>query len=68
MQADPAQRGACDAYAAAIGPGSRGGTGEHEGGEASEHGGGAWQIYQHTGDVEFLKDCYEGHFKKLFWK
>ena len=38
------------------------------GGEASEHVLGAWQIYQHTGDVEFLKDCYEGHFKKLFWK
>ena len=38
------------------------------GGEASEHVLGAWQIYQHTGDVAFLKHCYEGHFKKLFWK
>lgn len=38
------------------------------GGEVSEHVLGAWQIYQHTGDVAFLKDCYEGHFKKLFWK
>lgn len=38
------------------------------GGETSEHVLGAWQIYEHTGDVSFLKDCYEGHFKKLFWK
>ena len=37
------------------------------GGETSEHVLGAWQIYQHTGDVEFLKACYEGHFRKLFW-
>ncbi|MEO0415392.1 MAG: hypothetical protein AAF226_10630, partial [Verrucomicrobiota bacterium] len=34
--------------------------------ETSEHVLGAWQIYEHTGDVEFLKDCYEGHFRKLF--
>ena len=38
------------------------------GGETSEHVLGAWQIYQHTGDVEFLERCYEGHFKTLFWK
>ena len=38
------------------------------GGETSEHVLGAWQIYQHTGDVEFLKRCYEGHFAELFWK
>ncbi len=38
------------------------------GGETSEHVLGAWQIYQHTGDVEFLKRCYDGHFAKLFWK
>ncbi|MBH57166.1 MAG: hypothetical protein CMJ82_08290 [Planctomycetaceae bacterium] len=38
------------------------------GGETSEHVLGAWQIYQHTGDVEFLKACYEGHFRKLFWR
>lgn len=37
------------------------------GGETSEHVLGAWQIYQHTGDVQFLKACYEGHFRKLFW-
>ena len=36
------------------------------GGETVEHILGAWQIYQHTGDVEFLKDCYEDHFAKLF--
>lgn len=38
------------------------------GGETSEHVLGAWQIYEHTGDVEFLKDCYEDHFAKLFSK
>ena len=37
------------------------------GGETSEHVLGAWQIYQHTGDLEFLKRCYEGHFRTLFW-
>ncbi|MEC9091894.1 MAG: hypothetical protein VX438_04255, partial [Planctomycetota bacterium] len=36
--------------------------------ETSEHVLGAWQIYEHTGDVQFLKNCYEDHFKKLFWK
>ena len=38
------------------------------GGETSEHVLGAWQIYQHTGDVEFIRDCYEDHFEKLFAK
>lgn len=38
------------------------------GAETSEHVLGAWQIYQHTGDVDFLKSCYEGHFAKLFWR
>ena len=38
------------------------------GAEASEHVLGAWQIYQHTGDKEFLRACYEGHFAKLFRK
>lgn len=38
------------------------------GGETSEHVLGAWQIYEHTGDVEFLRASYEGHFDKLFRK
>ena len=38
------------------------------GAETSEHVLGAWQIYEHTGDIEFLKKCYEGHFSKLFKK
>ena len=38
------------------------------GAETSEHVLGAWQIYEHTGDVGFLKDCYEEHFAKLFRK
>ena len=38
------------------------------GGESSEHVLGAWQIYEHTGDVAFLKKCYEGHFAKLYQK
>lgn len=36
------------------------------GGELSEHVLGAWQIYQHTGDVQFLRDCYEGYFREVF--
>jgi hypothetical protein len=47
------------------------GTGWHSGaygGELSEHVLGAWQIYQHTGDREFLRKCYEGYFRKVFWK
>ena len=38
------------------------------GAETSEHVLGAWQIYQHTGDVGFLKKCYEDHFEKLYRK
>ncbi|MEM1295117.1 MAG: hypothetical protein AAGH89_07110, partial [Verrucomicrobiota bacterium] len=34
--------------------------------ETAEHVLGAWQIYEHTGDVGFLKDCYEDHFAKLY--
>ncbi|MBC8356956.1 MAG: hypothetical protein H8E66_33715, partial [Planctomycetes bacterium] len=34
--------------------------------ELSEHVLGAWQIYQHTGDVEFLRGCYEGYFREVF--
>lgn len=36
--------------------------------ETSEHVLGAWQIYEHTADLAFLGACYEGHFRKLFWK
>ena len=36
------------------------------GNELSEHVLGAWQIYQHTGDVKFLSDCYEGYFREVF--
>lgn len=36
------------------------------GNELSEHVLGAWQIYEHTGDVEFLRDCYEGYFREVF--
>jgi hypothetical protein len=38
------------------------------GGEVSSHVLGAMQIYHHTGDLDFLRDCYEGHFRKIFWK
>ena len=36
--------------------------------ETSEHVLGAWQIYQHTGDANFVKACYEDHFSRLFAK
>ena len=36
------------------------------GDELSEHVLGAWQIYEHTGDVEFLDKCYEGYFREIF--
>jgi hypothetical protein len=36
------------------------------GAELSEHVLGAWKIYQHTGDVGFLRDCYEGYFREVF--
>ncbi len=38
------------------------------GGESSEHVLGAWQIYEHTGDVAFLKRCYQEHFARLYQK
>lgn len=38
------------------------------GAELSEHVRGAWQIYQHTGDREFVRNCYDGYFRKVFWK
>ncbi len=38
------------------------------GNELSEHVLGAWQIYQHSGDIEFLRDCYEGYFREVFWE
>lgn len=37
------------------------------GNELSEHVLGAWQIYQHTGDVEFVRECYEGYFRDVFY-
>ena len=46
------------------------GTSWHSGAygpETAEHVLGAWQIYQHTGDLGFLRNCYEDHFAKLFW-
>ena len=36
--------------------------------ETSEHVLGAWQIYEHTGDIKFLRDAYEDHFETLFHK
>lgn len=38
------------------------------GGEHSEHVLGAWQIYRHSGDLKFLRDCYEGYFREIFRK
>ena len=38
------------------------------GGELAEHVIGAWQIYEHSGDLNFLRKCYEGYFRKIFWK
>jgi len=37
------------------------------GNELSEHVLGAWQIFEHTGDVQFLRDCYEGYFRDVFY-
>ena len=47
------------------------GQGWHSGAygpEMSEHVLGACQIYEHTGDLDFLRNCYEDHFQKLFWR
>jgi hypothetical protein len=38
------------------------------GGELAEHVLGAWQIYEHSGDLGFLRKCYDGYFRKVFWK
>ncbi len=35
--------------------------------EHSEHVLGAWLIYEHTGDPVFLRQCYEGYFREMFW-
>ena len=35
--------------------------------EHSEHVLGAWQIYQHTGDVGFIRECYQDYFREVFW-
>ena len=35
-------------------------------GTTTEHVIGAWKIYQRTGDVKFLHDCYDDYFKVLF--
>ena len=35
-------------------------------GTTTEHVIGAWEIYQRTGDVQFIRDCYVGYFDKLF--
>lgn len=35
-------------------------------GATTEHVLGAWQIYQHTGDLGFLHACYDDYFKPLF--
>lgn len=45
------------------------GVGWHSGaygGETTEHVLGAWQIYEHTGDIDFIREAYEDHFEKLF--
>jgi len=36
-------------------------------GATTEHVIGAWQIYEHMGDVAFLHECYDDYFKPLFW-
>ena len=36
--------------------------------EVSEHVIGAWQIYQHSKDLDFLRKCYEGYFREMFWE
>ena len=36
--------------------------------ELAEHVVGAWQIYQHTADIEFLRNCYQDYFREVFRK
>ena len=38
------------------------------GNELSEHVLGAWRIYQHSGDDKFLRACYEGYFREVFYE
>lgn len=35
--------------------------------ELSEHVPGAWQIYEHTGDMSFLRACYDDYFRVVFY-
>ncbi|MBT3201463.1 MAG: hypothetical protein HN350_16300 [Phycisphaerales bacterium] len=35
-------------------------------GTTTEHVIGAWEIYQRTGDLQFIRDCYTGYFDELF--
>ena len=37
------------------------------GNELSEHVVGAWQVYQQSGSLSFLHECYEGYFREVFW-
>jgi hypothetical protein len=36
-------------------------------GATTDHPNGAWEIYERTGDTNFLADCYAPYFKPLFW-
>ena len=36
--------------------------------ELSEHVLAAWQVYEHTGDKDFIRNCYQDHFDKIFAK
>ena len=38
------------------------------GNETSEHVIGAWQIYEHSKDLDFLRKCYEGFYREMFWE
>ena len=37
-------------------------------GATTDHVIGAWDIYEHSGDLGFIEDVYEPYFKPLFWK
>jgi len=45
------------------------GTTWHSGiyGATTDHPNGAWEIYERSGDTNFLADCYAPYFKPLFW-
>lgn len=36
--------------------------------ELSEHVAGAWQIFQQSNDLDFLRNCYEGYYREMFWE